>query len=95
MNKMIIKKLKQIKPILNNRYGVEKFAIFGSQARDDYTKDSDIDIAIISMKNKNFDAFIELREYLKNELKMDVDVVFFDSMNSFIKNEIKKEMIYV
>ena len=37
MNKNLIGKLRELKPILKEEYGLEEFALFGSQARGDYT----------------------------------------------------------
>ncbi len=53
MNKQIYNKLKELKPILKEEYGIEEFAIFGSQARNDYTNNSDVDIVILKIKEKN------------------------------------------
>jgi predicted nucleotidyltransferase len=33
MNTVIINKLKELKPILQERYGIEEFAVFGSVAK--------------------------------------------------------------
>ena len=52
MNKQIIEKLRLLKPVLRDEFGIEEFAIFGSVARGDDTKESDIDIAIIKAKKR-------------------------------------------
>jgi predicted nucleotidyltransferase len=95
MNTQILNKLKELKPVLKSKYGLEKFALFGSQSRSDYSKNSDIDIVIISMREKSFDTFMELRDFLKKEFQKEIDIGFFNSMSSYIKDSIKKEMIYV
>ena len=95
MNRVVLDQLKTLKPILKKRYGIEQFAIFGSQIRNDYTKNSDVDIAITKMKHRDFDSFMSAKEFLEKNLKQNVDLGFFDSMKSFIRNEIKKEMVYV
>ena len=38
MNQDIIQRLKELKPILLQKFGIEKFALFGSQARGDFTQ---------------------------------------------------------
>lgn len=40
----IIQKLKEVKPILHEKYGVTELALFGSYSRDEQTEKSDIDI---------------------------------------------------
>ena len=46
----IIEKLRALKPVLKERYGIEEFALFGSVAKGVDTESSDIDIAITKMK---------------------------------------------
>ncbi|MBX9783303.1 MAG: nucleotidyltransferase family protein [Chitinophagaceae bacterium] len=47
MNKeQIIQQLKAIKPILQERYGVNELALFGSCSRNEATPGSDIDLLI-------------------------------------------------
>ena len=36
----VLKKLRELKPILKEKYGIEEFAIFGSVARDEARRDS-------------------------------------------------------
>jgi len=95
MNSAIISKLKELKPILKERYGIEEFAVFGSVAKGTDTKDSDVDIAILKMQIKSgFDIF-RAKEFLKESLEKDVDMGTFNSMKTFIKNRIEKDFIYV
>lgn len=95
LNHQIIDRLKELKPILKERYGIEEFAVFGSVAKGTDTKDSDVDIAILKMQIKSgFDIF-RAKHFLKESLGKDVDMGTFDSMKTFIKNRIKKDFIYV
>ena len=91
----IINKLKELKPMLSDRYGINEFAVFGSVAKGTATDKSDIDIAIIDMQIKDAFGLFYAKDFLKEELKKDVDIGTFDSMKTFIKNRIKKDFIYV
>ena len=95
MNKEIIDKLRELKPILKERYGIEEFAVFGSVAKGTDNENSDIDIAILKIKKKDFFLRLDAIEFLKEYFKKDVDMGYFDSMKTFIKNRIKKDFIYV
>ncbi len=95
MNKEIIEKLRELKPILKERYGIEEFAVFGSVAKGCDTEDSDVDIAILKMKLKSGFDILRARNYIKNTLNKEVDLGTFQSMKTFIKNRIKKDFIYV
>ena len=95
MNTKIYNQLKELKPILKERFGIEEFAIFGSVAKGTDTKDSDVDIAILKSSIKNPFIRMEAIEYLKNNLNKQIDMGYFHSMKTFIKNRIKKDFIYV
>ncbi len=95
MNVEIYNQLKTLKPILKERFGIEEFALFGSMAKGTDTKDSDIDIAILKSSQKNFLLRMEAIEYLKEIFDRKIDMGYFDSMKTFIKNRIQKEFVYV
>jgi len=90
-----IQMLKNLKPILYEKYGIKKFAIFGSVARGDNNTKSDIDIAILESDKKDLFLLFEAKEFLEKKLNTKVDLGDFDSMKTFIKNRIKKDFIYV
>ncbi len=95
MDKQILDKLRELKPVLNEKFGIEEFAVFGSYAKGKETEDSDVDIAILKMKEKKLIYRLNAIELLKTELKKDIDMGYFSSMKTFIKNRIKKDFIYV
>jgi len=95
MNKEIINKLKELKPILKEKYGIEEFAVFGSVARGEDTPKSDVDIAILKMKLKSGFDVIRAKYFLEKTLNKEIDIGSYKAMKTFIKNRIKKEMIYV
>ncbi len=91
----LIKKLQELKPLLKAKFGIEEFAVFGSYARDEANKDSDVDIAVLKMKIRSGFDLIRAKYFLKENLHIDVDIGTFNSMKTFIKNKIKKDFIYV
>ncbi|MDQ1338891.1 MAG: uncharacterized protein QG567_40 [Campylobacterota bacterium] len=95
MNHQIINKLKELKPILKERYGIEEFAVFGSVAKGLDTEKSDVDIAVLKMHIKSGFDLIRAKYFLKESLNKEVDIGTFESMKTFIKNRIKKDFIYV
>jgi len=95
MNTIIINKLKTLKPILKERFGIEEFTVFGSVAKGTDTIDSDVDIAILKMNLKSGFDVINAQYYLKEQLNKNIDIGSFKSMKTFIKNRIKKDFIYV
>ncbi len=95
MRDEILTKLRSLKKELQEVYGIEEIAIFGSVAREEYSENSDVDIVILKMKEKNGFKIVAARNFLKNELKRNVDLGLYDSLNPFIKEIVKKEMIGV
>jgi uncharacterized protein len=85
--------LKNNKKYLKKEFGVQKIALFGSYARGEAIKGSDIDL-LIEVKEKNFKKRNMLKEFLEKEFKTDVDVFYFDALKSFIKKNIKEDMLY-
>jgi len=95
MNKEIIQRLKELKPILLQKFGIEKFALFGSQARGDFTQNSDIDIVVFSMKMKSGFDLLRVKKFLEKELNKKVDMGMYHSIKTYIKKRINEDIVYV
>ncbi len=80
---------------LKEQFGIEQIALFGSYARNEANEESDVDIAVISMKEKNYFTLISAMKYLEEKLHKKVDLGFFDSIRPFVKKRIKDDLIYV
>jgi len=77
----------------HNKYNVEKIGIFGSYARDEATKDSDIDI-FVQMHPKLLDM-IAIKQHIEEELHQKIDIVRLrDNMNPYLKKQILRDGIY-
>lgn len=84
--------LRKNKPFFKKKFGIEGVKLFGSFARDEATPESDVDI-LIDMKKKDFDKWFDFKDLLEKEFNRKVDVLFRDSVRTFIMRFIKKEMI--
>lgn len=84
---------KTVKDILN-RYGIHSIYLFGSYARKEATKDSDVDILcergdIKTLIQKEF-----LIEELEFKLEKEIDLVFLDAeMPEHFRKTIEKDLI--
>jgi len=90
----ILNFLKSHKKELKNRFHITKIGLFGSYAKDTANENSDIDIVIQSTK-KDFFLREDLREFLESHLQKKVDVGYIDSIRTYYKNRIEKDIIYV
>lgn len=80
----------QIVPILK-RQGVLRASIFGSFARGEETKTSDVDILVKLSRDKTLLDLVGLKLELEDELGRNVDVLTYDGINHRLKDIILKE----
>ena len=95
MQQILLNQLKATKQILEEQFGITKIAVFGSYARDEQREDSDVDIVILEATQKTLHNRLNAKKMLEEKLNKKVDIGYFDSMKTFIKNRIKKELVYV
>jgi predicted nucleotidyltransferase len=93
-NAEIENKLRELKPILYNKYFVDKIGYFGSYFLNEQNEDSDIDI-LVSFKKPLGWEFFDLQELLENELKLKVDLVSEKALKKQLKPIILKSVKYV
>ena len=91
----IINSLQQHKKDLQEEFGIEELALFGSFANDEQNEESNIDLVVLKMKKKNAFMLIRAKQFLSQLFKRDVDLGLIDSLRPFIRNRIEKEMIHV
>jgi predicted nucleotidyltransferase len=87
--------LLRIKPYLVDKYHISSIGLFGSVVRDDFSPTiSDIDI-IVDFEKPIGIEFIDLADYLENELNKKVDLVSKRGIKAKYYDQIKREIIYV
>lgn len=89
----ILKILKENKKSIQEKYQVNKIALFGSFSRDEATENSDIDI-LVDMK-PSFDNFFELKYFLEEKFHTTVDLGKEKNLRLLVKKSIENELIYV
>src|SRR3989344_225567 len=97
-----MKKLKQIQTILasnkdelRKRYKVRELGIFGSYARGEQKKSSDVDILVEFNSNATLFDFVGVGNYLEEKLKIKVDIVSERGIRPELKNHILKEVVKI
>ena len=93
----IITFLKENKENFDKKYNISKITLFGSYARGENRKDSDVDI-IYSLKSGTkftYDKYIEFENELKKAFNTRVDLINEKRLNPLIKIEAQKDFIYV
>ncbi|MBU3925138.1 nucleotidyltransferase family protein [Patescibacteria group bacterium] len=90
---LILLKKKSI-PILK-RYGVSRAAVFGSFARNQMRRSSDIDILIDIKKDISLLDFVGLKLEIEEVLGKKVDLVEYETIKPLIKERIIREQLVI
>lgn len=96
-SKQVITFLKHNKENFYKKYNISKITLFGSYARGENRKDSDIDI-LYSLKDGSkftYDKYIEFENELKKAFNAKIDLINEKRLNPLIKIEAEKDFIYV
>ena len=89
----LLSELRQLKPQLNQRYGLKRMALFGSYSQNKAKSDSDIDL-VVELAEWDLFTLVHLKEELEKDLEKPVDLIpFSDSMNQFLKMRILRESV--
>lgn len=75
--------------------GARALAIFGSTARNESSKKSDVDILIDFDSKKGLFLFVRLKKYLEELLDCDVDLVTKNALHPALRNRILEEAKHV
>ncbi len=92
----ILDSIKNFRPQLT-KLGIKDIGLFGSYSRNEYSKQSDIDILIDFEPDKeNFDNYMEIYDLLENLFKDEkIEVVTKNGLSPYIGPNILKEVVYV
>ena len=93
-SKVIENKLRNLKPMLSQKYFVERIGFFGSFSREEQNEDSDIDILVEFNRPLGWE-FFDLQELLEKELQRKVDLVSIKALKEQLKEEILRQTRYV
>jgi hypothetical protein len=91
----ILNTLLKTKPILMERYGVTRLALFGSAARNTATHQSDIDILVAFSGPATSDRYFGVQFYLEDLFGCPVDLVTEKAVRAELRPIIEDEAIDV
>ncbi|MBF0524481.1 MAG: nucleotidyltransferase domain-containing protein [Deltaproteobacteria bacterium] len=87
--------IKQYKNRFGEKYGIQEIGIFGSVARETNTEESDVDV-VIKIHPPSLITMSHIRIDLEEMMHRHVDLIHYrEKMNSFLKQRIESEAVYV
>lgn len=90
----VLRELRNHRAEFERLYGVTKIGVFGSVARDEPRKNSDIDV-VVEMREPDLFYLVHIKETLEKNLRRQVDVIRYrDKMNRYLKARIDREARY-
>lgn len=87
--------LSQHKPVLAERYGVRRLALFGSVARGTDREDSDVDVLVAFDQPPNSDQYFGTQFYLEDLLGRPVDLVTETALRDRLRPYVERDAIPV
>ena len=87
--------LRQLLPMMTEHYQVKSMGIFGSFVRQEQRTDSDLDLLVTFVEPPSLLRFIELENYLSDQLGVQVDLVMQDALKPAIGRQILQEVVSV
>ena len=85
--------LKTHKQVFAERFTVRRIGLFGSYSDGKVGEASDVDI-LVDLARPTFDNYMDLKFFLEDHLKIQVDLVLADSLKPRLKPVITREVAY-
>lgn len=92
---MSIAKFKLLIIPLLKKSGVRRSSIFGSFARNENSKKSDLDILVEMPRTATLLDLLELKEKLEKKVKREVDLLTYQSVTPALRKIIEKDQIEI
>lgn len=87
--------LVQHKSTLQERYQVKELGIFGSYVRQEQTESSDVDVLVEFSEVPSLLKFVNLENYLSDNLGVKVDLVHKSGLKPRLGERILAEVVYL
>ena len=90
----VLRELRNHLPQFERLYGVTRIGVFGSVARDEPRKNSDVDV-VVEMREPDLFYLVHIKDTLEKVLQRQVDVIRYrDKMNRYLKARIDRDVCY-
>ena len=93
---LVIRRFEKAAPTIYKKFGVQRLGVFGSFARGEQTRKSDVDVLVdfadgyATLKN-----FVGLADRLEALFKRKVDLITVEGVDKYIRPRVEAEVIWV
>ena len=87
--------LKAHKPVLAERFGVARLALFGSMARDTAGPESDVDVLVAFDGPATSERYFGVQFYLEDLLGRSIDLVTEKALRERLRADVERDAIAV
>jgi predicted nucleotidyltransferase len=91
----LLRQLKNMRPQVSHDFGVSRIGVFGSYARGEEKRDSDIDILVEFDRPISLFDFSRLKIFLSEQLGIPVDLVTAGALKPLIRDQILTNVSYL
>lgn len=78
------------------QYGVKRIGLFGSFARNEQTRSSDVDVLVEFAEGQaTFDNFMHLVYFLEDLFSRKVDLLTAGGVDKYIRSRVEREVIWI
>ena len=88
-------KVRNLKPIIREKYNVKTIGVFGSYVRGEAKEKSDLDILVEFTEPISLLKFVELENYLSDSIGVKVDLVMKNALKPRIGKHILQEVVTI
>ena len=93
---LVIRRLTKAAPTIRTQFGVQRIGIFGSFARGEQTKKSDVDVLVEFLPDREtYHNFMDLADYLEDLCRRKVDLLSEKWISPLLKPYIDKDVIWI
>ncbi|MCA0389515.1 MAG: nucleotidyltransferase family protein [Bacteroidetes bacterium] len=93
--KQLLQTLQELKPVLTSRFAVKSIEVFGSYAKGEENRQSDLDLLVSFENTPGLFKYMELENFLSDSLGIKVDLVMRDSIKPQLASSIFQTIITV
>ena len=92
----LFSRLRQVVPSLRADFGVKRIGIFGSFARGEQKRTSDVDVLVEFVDGQaTFDNFMQLAYYLEDLFSRKVDLLTVRGIDRYIRSRVESEVCWI